>query len=145
MILVLALIGILMAPAVATAGDPLFDLLSSVDKQARSDLSKFTKTLSSTFGLPVPDVEGLFKALPDPGDVYMALRLGELSKQPLNVVVTEIKTNKGKGWGVIAKNLGIKPGSAEFHALKQNRLPDYNVGGSSSPGKSKGKGKGKKK
>jgi hypothetical protein len=24
----------------------------------------------------------------------------------------------GQGWGVIAKRLGIKPGSAEFHALK---------------------------
>ena len=25
---------------------------------------------------------------------------------------------KGQGWGAIAKDLGIKPGSAEFHALK---------------------------
>ena len=28
--------------------------------------------------------------------------------------------DRGQGWGVIAKRMGIKPGSAEFHALKGN-------------------------
>jgi hypothetical protein len=55
-------------------------------------------------------------------------------------VVREYKAHKGQGWGVIAKNLGIKPGSKEFHALKKGGL---NAGGDD-PGKGKGKGKGKK-
>jgi hypothetical protein len=42
-------------------------------------------------------------------------------------------------WGVLAKSLGIKPGSKEFHALKRGQdLYD-------SSGTSKGKGKGKHK
>jgi hypothetical protein len=41
---------------------------------------------------------------------------------------------------VIAKNLGIKPGSKEFHALKERNFKDDNA----SAGKEKGKGKDKK-
>jgi hypothetical protein len=51
-------------------------------------------------------------------------------------VLKEYKTSKGKGWGVIAKSLGIKPGSAEFQALKNGQ--DLFNG-------NKGKEKGKKK
>ena len=50
------------------------------------------------------------------------------------------QAHKGKGWGVIAKELGIKPGSREFHALKNG---DLVYGGGPSEGGSKGKGKGK--
>jgi len=47
---------------------------------------------------------------------------------------------KGKGWGVIAKTLGIKPGLKEFQELK-NR--DFGRDGSES-NKGKGKEKGEK-
>jgi hypothetical protein len=30
------------------------------------------------------------------------------------------------GWGAIAKDLGIKPGSKQFHALKDNTLKKIN-------------------
>jgi hypothetical protein len=51
--------------------------------------------------------------------------------------------NKGKGWGVIAKNLGIKPGSAEFHALKRGDLSFTGEPGAGEGQKGQGKGKGK--
>jgi hypothetical protein len=41
-------------------------------------------------------------------------------KKPLSVVMKEYDVNKDKGWGVMAKNLGIKPGSEAFHSLKQD-------------------------
>jgi len=51
------------------------------------------------------------------------------------------KSDKGQGWGALAKSLGIKPGSREFHALKRGHdLYDEKPGY-----KSKGKGKGKSK
>ena len=56
--------------------------------------------------------------------------------------------NKGKGWGVIAKELGIKPGSPEFHALKQGNFVFFGIDGkkmSTKEGKGKGQGKGKAK
>ena len=63
--------------------------------------------------------------------------------QPVRVV-TEFREHAGQGWGVIAKNLGIKPGSAEFHALKNGRLPARGQDGSM-VAKGHGKsGKGKK-
>ncbi len=150
MFFILALIGIFMVPATAMALDPLGDMLLSIDQRAKEDLIRFNKELGSTFGIPVPDVEKLFEVLPTPGDVYMALRVGEVANVPVDRVVTEFKAHKGQGWGVIAKNLGIKPGSAEFHALKKGRLPGHSgvkaTGGGPGKGKgSHGKGKGKKK
>ena len=59
---------------------------------------------------------------------------------PPEHVVDQYRKNKGQGWGVIAKSLGIKPGSAEFHALKEGRLSAQTRGNSSvKPGKSNGK------
>ena len=66
---------------------------------------------------------------------YMILKVAEVSAQPVDKVINVFKANRNKGWGYIAKQMGIKPGSAEFHALK----------GGSSGTKSKGKGKGKKR
>ncbi|MBE0602055.1 MAG: hypothetical protein IH611_00310 [Deltaproteobacteria bacterium] len=67
----------------------------------------------------------------------MVFRTGQVSGRPHEVVLDEYRANQGKGWGVMAKNLGIKPGSAEFHSLKKG----WDDGG----GSGKGKGKGKKK
>lgn len=54
----------------------------------------------------------------DPGDVYYASALAYQLRRPLADIVRERDRNRGQGWGVIAQRMGIKPGSAEFHALK---------------------------
>ena len=77
-----------------------------------------------------------------PGDAYMTAKVSKVSKQPVEDVVKEYKANQGKGWGVIAKKLGIKPGSKEFHELKRDDsgiLSEYKDKGE------KVKDKGKKK
>jgi hypothetical protein len=71
----------------------------------------------------------------------MVLRLGEMSNKPPEYVIKEYKERKGKGWGVLAKSLGIKPGSKEFHALKRGQ----DLYDDQAQGKGKGKGKGKHK
>jgi hypothetical protein len=70
----------------------------------------------------------------------MCLQLGYMTKKPLNVVLQTYKKNTGKGWGNIAKQLGIKPGSPEFHALKGG---DFEFNGVPVKNSHKGKGKGK--
>ena len=50
----------------------------------------------------------------------MAAKVRILSHRSWDEVLREYKENYGKGWGVIAKNLGIKPGSREFHELKDD-------------------------
>jgi hypothetical protein len=76
----------------------------------------------------------------EPADAYMVLRLGEMSGRPTDHVMGKYKSCKGKGWGTVAKSLGIKPGSKEFHALK-NKDDLYT---DSDKGKTRKKSKGKK-
>ena len=53
-----------------------------------------------------------------PADVYMIGELSQLSGRPFGYVAERFDANRGRGWGVIAKELGIKPGSTQFHQLK---------------------------
>ena len=73
------------------------------------------------------------------GDIYMTVELAKICHISVDKVVEVYALHKGKGWGVISKELGIKPGSREFHALKDNAK---NKGKKS--GKANGKSKGKK-
>ena len=129
---------LLLSSLVFASGD-LESFIKSVNVQAQADLGAFKVRLSTQFGIPVPKVEALMVRVATPGDAYMCLRIGQVASQPVEVVTKEYQTNRGKGWGSIAKNLGIKPGSKEFHALKKG---DFNEGDAySGQGKSKGKGK----
>ena len=85
-----------------------------------------------------------------PADAFMCFQLGQMSRKPYESVVQTYQTNKGKGWGVIAKSLGIKPGSPEFHALKSGDFvfdgqPQDAPGTGKDKGKGQGKGKGQNK
>ena len=59
------------------------------------------------------------------GDVYYACTLAQAAGRPCRDVADQYQQNPGQGWGVIAQRLGIKPGSAEFHRLKQGFVPTY--------------------
>jgi len=137
---------LLATPGVATAS--LESFLSSVDIQARADLPGFAMKVSTQFRVPVPQVEAVLGVVATPADAFMVFQLGHMAhRQPATVTQT-YQRHRGKGWGVIAKELGIKPGSPEFHALKSGDLvfdgvPVESRGESKAKGKSKGKGKGK--
>ena len=61
-----------------------------------------------------------------PADVYMIGEMSQLSGRSFNDVAKLFDANRstaagrgeGRGWGAVARQLGIKPGSAQFHALK---------------------------
>ncbi len=134
-VLLLVLVGV---PAVVSAS--LDSFLSNVNIQARADLPGFSLTVSTQFGVPVPRVEAVLGMVATPADAFMVFQLGQMAHRPPETVVQTYRTHKGKGWGVIAKELGIKPGSREFHALKNG---DLVFGDSSAHDSAKGKGKGK--
>ena len=142
-----AWLSIFLFSPVAASSD-LDDFVRSLNVQAEADLGAFKVRLSSQFGLPVPKVDALIATVKTPGDAYMCLRVGQVGSRPVEVVVKEYKAHKGQGWGVIAKNLGIKPGSKEFHALKKGDLgtngADSGKGKDNKKGNEKDKGKGKK-
>lgn len=131
-----------------TAHASLDSFLNSVNVQARADLNGFSVKLGAQFGLPVPQVQAIIRAVETPADAFMCLQLGQMARKQPETVVQTYKASKGKGWGVIAKELGIKPGSAEFHALKRGDLAFTGEPAASvekGPGKGKGRGRGHNK
>jgi len=124
----------------AVAGD--FDWIKDLNIQAQADPSGFRARLGARFRIGDAEINAVLSNVEYPGDAYMVLRLGEMSNRPTDYVVNQYRTGKGKGWGALAKSLGIKPGSEEFHALKNGHdlYDDKDMGGGKGKGKSKGKG-----
>jgi hypothetical protein len=135
-----AVVMVALAAGGAFAAD--FEWLKDLNIQAQADPSGFRAQLSTRFKLGNAEVNAVIGKVAQPADAYMVMRLGEMSGQPVDRVVETYKSGKDKGWGNLAKSLGIKPGSKEFHALKRGH--DLG-GGSSGQGKGKGKGKGHNK
>lgn len=127
---------LLALPVYASSG--LDDFIEGVNVDARVDLGDFKVRLSNQFGVSQAQIETVFKATRSPGDAYMCLKVGDVASQPLEKVIREYQENENKGWGLIAKNLGIKPGSAQFRALKEGGP------GAGAKGKKKQKSKHKK-
>ena len=144
-LVIAAVIGVFIAGLATVSHADLDGFLASLNVQARADLPGFHARLSAQFGVPLPTVETIFVEVRVPGDVFMCLQLGEYSRKSHDVVVQRYQKGKGKGWGVLAKELGIKPGSAEFHALKSGNLKFTGEPGVNSKGKGKGKSKEKGK
>ena len=146
--IVFALLALLVINGAAIAGGGLDGFLNNLNIQAKADMNGFSAKLSVQFGVPEVQVRTVIGTVKEPSDAFMCLQLGQWTHQPTEQVVEVYKTNHGKGWGVIAKEMGIKPGSTEFHALKSGNLtfdgqPSNKQG--ERPGNSKRKGKGHNK
>ena len=104
----------------STTGDRKLNyLLKKINKHAEADPDGFIRQPSLKHNVPEEEIRqakerhGLSY-----GDTYMAAALSKISKRQVGVVAEEFKQNQGKGWGVMAMNLGIKPGSPEFKQMK---------------------------
>ena len=128
---------VLLVSSIAVAGD--FDWMPDLNVRAEADPSGFRARLSTRFQIGDVHINAVLSNVDKPADAYMVLRLGEMSNKPPEYVIKEYKARKGKGWGALAKSLGIKPGSKEFHALKRGQ--DLYDGSGRNEGKGKGKGK----
>ena len=115
--IILTLAMLIAASTAAIARD--FDWISNLNIQAQADPSGFRAGLATRFRIGDAEISAVLGDVSHPADAYMVLRLGEMSHHPPAEVLGVYKANKGKGWGVMAKQLGIKPGSSEFHALKR--------------------------
>jgi hypothetical protein len=130
--------------SVAVAGD--FDWIKDLNIQAQADPSGFRARLGARFKIGDVEINSVLGNVENPADAYMVLRLGEMSGQPTAYVISEYRSDKSGGWGALAKSLGIKPGSSEFHALKngQDLYSSENTNESNGKGKNNKKSKGKK-
>jgi len=137
----------------AAAGD-LDGFLRNLNVEARADGDGFSARVSAQFGVPEARVKVVLGNVSEPADAFMVFQLGQMTGRSPDKVIEVYNAQKGKGWGVIAKELGIKPGSREFQALKNGDLHlggksggAAKSGGSAKSGNDdsdKGKGKGKK-
>ncbi|MCB0478009.1 MAG: hypothetical protein KDC84_07590 [Crocinitomicaceae bacterium] len=119
--------------------------LNQVNVEAKADLSAFKTSLKLDFGIAQKEVDQLFSLKIEPAEVQLACSISNITKKPISTVIESCKKNKGQGWGVIAKDLGIKPGSAEFHELKgKNKPKGKGKSNGHSNGNGQGNGKGKK-
>lgn len=146
--IVFILLALLIMCGSAMAASTLDGYLNNLNIQARADINGFSAKLSTQFGIPELQVRTVIGSVREPADAFMCLQLGQWTQKPAEQVVRVYKANLGKGWGVIAKRMGIKPGSAEFHALKSGNLTfsGHPVGEQGEkPGTSKGRGKGHNK
>ena len=105
------------APSILLAAD--FAWMSNFNIRAQADPSGFRAKISARFNIGDAQITTVLSNFPQPADAYVALRLGEMSGRPIDVVTEQYQKSKGRGWGALAKSLGIKPGSPEFHALKR--------------------------
>jgi hypothetical protein len=93
--------------------------LTDINRYGRLDRDYFIDDVVSSFGAPRYFVRDLLVTRGwEPGDVYYACAIAYQLNRPCVDVVRDYGDDRGQGWGVIAQRLGIKPGSAAFHALK---------------------------
>lgn len=125
--------------------------LRNFNIHSKTDLSLFKKKIGVDFGLSEGRIDHLLVSYQmEPSDLLLVLETSRYCSKPVEKVIEYYEGNKGHGWGAIAKDLGIKPGSPEFHAMKKDLRykckgdKDYQRSGNSQ-GHSKGKGKGKGK
>lgn len=121
----LSLIGLVMSISLHAqtykSGDATLDAnLKSITVEANKDLTTFKANVVTTYGTTLEKVNSLFSAGMNAGDVVISFEIILITKKPITEVIRVYKASKSKGWGAMAKELGIKPGSKEFHALKDS-------------------------
>lgn len=101
-------------------GDVWLDTrLGEINTYGRGDPNYFYDDMSSSYGVPRDYVRELYVDRRwAPGDIYYACALAQMLDRPCREIVSDYDRHPGQGWGALAKRMGIKPGSAEFHALK---------------------------
>ncbi len=122
------------------SSDPdLNQSLITLDANARIDFGAFRTDISMGYNISEKKIDYLSAEIGmSAGDIYLTAEISRITHKSIDQVVAVYTVHKDSGWGVMAKELGIKPGSPEFHALKNNAK---NKGKNKGKGNSKAKGK----
>ena len=93
--------------------------LGEINTYGRGDPDYFYDDMYSDYGVPRDYVRELYVERNwAPGDIYYACALAQILDRPCREIVSDYDRHPGQGWGALAKRMGIKPGSPQFHALK---------------------------
>ncbi|MBE0490630.1 MAG: hypothetical protein IBX44_00085 [Sulfurospirillum sp.] len=99
------------------AGD--FEWMREFDGRYTNNQTLLQKDLSGRFSLADAIISDVIQSVTRPAEAYMVLKLSQMSGKSTQTVLKEYhQSDTKKGWGALAKSMGIKPGSKEFKALK---------------------------
>jgi hypothetical protein len=118
-----ALVLVLLGAGLAHAD--LDGYLRTLRVSASADFGDYRAGLGVHYGASGAVLDQVFLSVHDPGDAALCFWLARTTGHPVGYVVEHYHKHKGKGWGALAQGLGIKPGSAEFKALKAGQLGWY--------------------
>lgn len=118
--LLTALILVLLTAGTARADINTF--LERLDASARIDMTVYRTRLSTDFGATKLQLDAIFRSVARPAEAVVCLWLKQRTNRPLADILYAYRIHQGQGWGQIAQGLGIKPGSADFKALKRGDL-----------------------
>ena len=95
--------------------------LAEINESASSDYEAFKDKLSENSEITDEEIDRYInEENMEPAEIYYAGVLSSASGRPVSEVVGLYKEKMG--WGAVAQELGIKPGSEEFHELKANTV-----------------------
>jgi hypothetical protein len=104
-----------------TGDNDVNQYLQDVNAYGKVQYDFFKRNLSMKFGISIRDVDRyVYDEKIPPADVYYACALSSVTHKGIDDIIVLYKDKKG--WGAVAKELGIKPGSREFHKLKEKSL-----------------------
>lgn len=135
------ILGFLLTVTATSVHADLNIFLGDLNTRAAASPLDYNTRLGTQFGVPLSQVATLTRAVAAPADAFMVLQLAQMLGVSHERVLQTYNANRGRGWGVVAKELGIKPGSAEFHALKNGNFSFTGAPGGKSHGKGQGSGK----
>lgn len=117
--------------------------LNIINSKARADFGAFRADMKLSYNVTEKKIEYMSVDLGmAPGEIYLALEISKIAKISEDRVISIYHTDKSRGWGYIAKQAGIKPGSDEFHQLKNGaRSKKEKVAGKKQPQGKKNKKK----
>ena len=111
-------------------------IAASFGMQAQDDFGNFVRSMTNVsinysnpqvvslyqqhYDIPQQNLNELYLSFNKSwGDVVLGIELSRFLNVPISTIHDSYQKNGGsKGWGVLAKKHGIKPGSAEFHRFK---------------------------
>ena len=100
--------------------------LGEINDYGRRYRDPFVSEMTGYYGAPRSLVTDLLDRRGwAPAGVYYACAIARALGIPCLDVVDRYERNPGQGWGNLAKQMGIKPGSPAFHALKNGTVGTY--------------------
>ena len=107
---------------VPSTGDPTLDaVLETINLLFADEPEYYVEEIVYDTGVPVVYVEEyIVERRYAPSDVWMIAELSQQSGKSFEEVARAFDSNRAQGWGAVARQVGIKPGSPQFHALKND-------------------------